>query len=134
MDNLPSNWKQLENDVKLASYPLKLDELKEALDQPGCHPDIWTLHGNLTPLHRLVRYCGTGDSIDDNDAFDCAKLYLDRGANMLHMVRVSGGTNTVLETAKKYLDDKRDHYPKLIELLKEADLKAQQNDAGNQHA
>ncbi len=130
MASKPDNWKKLRQDLRFATSPLKLDELKEAIDAPGCHPDVWFLEPDPTPLHYIVRYAGTYNNIDDDDATEAAKMLIDAGANVLHMVNVSNKTLSVLQTADKWLKGKEHNYPKLFELLRNADSKAKNNDAG----
>ena len=124
----PPNWKELRQDLKLATLPIKLDELQQAIDK-GCHPDVWVLEPDLTPLHCIIRYAGTSSLIDDEDATGAAKILIDAGANVNHKVNVLRGTNTVLQTAEKYLEHKKQNYPKLFELLKHADEQANVNNA-----
>lgn len=131
MATKPANWRQLAQNLRLATYPLDLEELQEAIAAPGCHPDIWKLEPDLTPLHCIVRYAGSNSgSIDDDDGTAAAKMLIDAGANVLHQVKVLNGTNTVLQTADKYLKGKEQNFPKLFALLREADAKARSNDAG----
>ena len=117
----PANWRKLRQDLRFATSPLKLDELKEAIDAPGCHPDVWFLEPDPTPLHYIIRYAGTYNNIDDDDATAAAKMLIDAGANVYHKVKVFQGTNTVLQTAEKYLEGKEHNFPKLFELLRRAD-------------
>lgn len=125
----PDNWRKLRQNLRFATSPLKLDELKEAIEAPGCHPDVWFLEPDPTPLHYIIRYAGTYNNIDDDDATAAAKMLIDAGANVLHMVRVSNKNLSVLQTAEKWLENKKHNYPKLFDLLQNEDSKAKNNDA-----
>ena len=95
----PENHKQIARNVKLACYPLHLEELEAALSVKNCDADLWAPAGELTPLHRIVRYASTsGGSMDDEDATAAATLLLNAKANPLHSVNVFRGTNTVSYT------------------------------------
>tara|TARA_B100001287_G_scaffold272546_1_gene274414 strand:- start:143 stop:571 length:429 start_codon:yes stop_codon:yes gene_type:complete len=120
----PANWKELRTNLKLATSPLRLDRLKEAIDAPGCHPDTWVLEPDPTPLMFIIRYAGTYGNIDDDEATAAAKMLIDAGANLLHTVTLHSGKVNVLQTADKWLKGKEQNYPKLFELLRAADENA----------
>lgn len=126
MSEKPENYKKLQRDVRIAIHPLKLDELKKAIESPGCHPDVWMSEPDVTPLQYLVKNSIPSIilDIDDDDGTAAAKMLIDAGANVLHKINVYKGTNTVLQTAEKYLEGKEQNYPKLFQLLREADTDA----------
>lgn len=129
----PDNWKKLNQNLWLTIHPLDLDELEEAIQAPGCHPDAWTPEPDTTPLHYLVKNTIPSKSmmVDDDDATEACKKLIDAGANVLHKsYSLLGQNRTVLQSAEYYLEDKKHRYPKLFELLRNADSKAISNDAG----
>tara|TARA_B100000575_G_C23090048_1_gene628415 strand:- start:536 stop:940 length:405 start_codon:yes stop_codon:yes gene_type:complete len=126
----PSNWKKLSQNLRLAMYPLHLDELKEAIEAPGCHPDIWILEPDITPLLYLVKNTIPSKTmiVDDDDGTAAAHMLIEAGANVLH--KAGDKKHTVLQTAHRYLEGKEHRYPKLFSLLNEADANARKADAG----
>jgi hypothetical protein len=126
MSEKPENYKKLQQELRLAIFPLKLDTMKEVVNTPGCHPDIWMLEPDLTPLQYLVKNTIPSRtlSVDDDDGTAAAKMLIDAGANVIHKINVYEGTNTVLQTAEKHLKGKEQNYPKLFQLLREADAVA----------
>lgn len=120
----PSNWKKLSQNLKLALYPLDLDELKEAIEAPGCHPDGWILEPGITPLLYLVKNTIPSKTmiVDDDEGTAAAQIFIEAGANVLH--KAGEKQHTVLQTAHRYIEGKEHRYPKLFSLLNEADANA----------
>ena len=123
----PINWKDLRNNLRLATSPLRLERLQDAINAPGCHPDIWVEEPDPTPLHYIIRYAGTYNNIDDDDCTAAAQMLIEAGANVLHKVGMDPNTYTVLQTAHRYLEGKEHKYPNLFRYLNEVDANA---DAG----
>lgn len=126
MSEKPENYKDLRQELMRAIFPLKLDTMKKVINTSGCHPDVWVLEPDITPLQYLVKNTIPSSTlnVDDDDGTAAAKMLIDAGANVLHKINVYKGTNTVLQTAEKYLEGKEQNYPKLFQLLREADADA----------
>lgn len=125
----PKNWRELKLKLSLAIHPLNLDELKEAIEAPGCHPDGWTQEPDTTPLLYLVKNTIPSKSmdVDDDDGTAAAQMLIEAGANVLH--KAGDKQHTILQTAYRYLEGKVHRYPKLFSLLTEADANARKAEA-----